>query len=76
MCIRDSPNTICYDGLEFNPSGTTPGFLNLWVGPTIAPKAGEWRLIKAFLLQVICDGNSKHYDYLSCFIAHAVQKPW
>ncbi len=70
------PKTVCYDGLEFNPASTTPGFLNLWIGPTISPKAGGWPLIKAFLLEVICDGNPKHYDYLICFIAHALQKPW
>jgi hypothetical protein len=69
------PQTVCYDGMEFNPAGTTPGFLNLWTGPTIEPKAGAWPLIKAFLLEVICDGNRAHYDYLILFIAHALQKP-
>jgi hypothetical protein len=70
------PCTICYDGLEFNPAGTTPGFLNLWVGPTIAPKAGEWPLIQAFLLEVICAGNERHYGYLLAYLAHALQRPW
>jgi hypothetical protein len=69
------PATICYDGLEFNPAGTTPGFLNLWVGPTIAPKAGQWPLIQGFLLEVICGGNPAHYTYLICYIAHALQRP-
>jgi len=70
------PGTVCYNGLEFNPAGTTPGFLNLWVGPTIMPKAGGWPLIQAFLLDVICAGNQKHYAYLIAYIAHALQRPW
>jgi len=70
------PDTVCYDGLEFNPAGTTPGFLNLWVGPTINPKAGQWPLIQAFLLEVICAGNQKHYAYLIAYFAQALQRPW
>jgi hypothetical protein len=68
-------DTVCYEGLEFNPAGTTPGFLNLWVGPTVTPKEGVWPLIQGFLLEVICAGNREHYDYLLLFIAHALQKP-
>ncbi len=70
------PETVCYDGLEFNPAATTPGFLNLWVGPTITPKPGGWPLIKAFLFVVICEGNPAYYGYLICYIAHALQRPW
>jgi len=69
------PDTICYEGLEFNPAGTTAGFLNLWVGPTITPMPGSWRSIQLFLLEVICDDNPEHYDYLVAYIAHALQKP-
>ncbi len=70
------PNTVCHNGLEFNPAGTTAGFLNLWVGPTIAPKAGQWPLIQGFLLEVICAGNREHYAYLIAYIAQALQRPW
>ena len=70
------PDTVCFEGLEFNPAKTTPGFLNLWVGPSIEPKAGAWPLIQAFLLEVICAGNQKHYAYLIAYIAHALQRPW
>jgi hypothetical protein len=70
------PETICYEGLEFNPASTTPGFLNLWVGPTVTPVAGSWRLIQLFLLEVICDGDHAHYTYLIAYIAHALQRPW
>ncbi len=70
------PETVCYDGLEFNPSGGTHGFLNLWVGPTITPKEGAWPLIQVFLLEVISAGNPAHYAYLIAYIAHALQRPW
>ncbi len=70
-----SPQTTCFDGVEFNPSGTSKNSLNLWVGPTITAKAGKWPLIKSFLLAVICDGDVVAYLYLLGFIAHALQRP-
>jgi len=69
------PKTTCYDGVEFNPRGTSPNRLNLWVGPTLIPKRGDWSLIKSFLLEVICNNDQKAYDYLIRFIAHAIQCP-
>jgi hypothetical protein len=70
-----SPNTTCFDGVEFNPLGASPNYLNLWVGPTIIPKAGEWKLIQSFLRNVICGGDDECYQYLLRYIAHALQKP-
>jgi hypothetical protein len=70
------PDTVCYEGLEFNPAETTHNFLNLWVGPTITPRPGSWTHIQLFLLEVICDGNHEHYLYLIAYIAHALQRPW
>lgn len=70
-----SPGTTCYDGIEFNPSGTSGNYLNLWVGPTAKPVPGHWALIAEFLLYVICSGNQSQYDYLIRLIAHALQRP-
>jgi hypothetical protein len=70
-----NPATILFGGVEFNPAGTSGNLLNLWTGPTIEAKAGEWPLIHAFLLDVICDGDQKCYGYLIRFIAHALQHP-
>ncbi len=70
-----SPETACYDGVEFNPAGTTGNLLNLWIGPTIEARVGNWPLIQAFLLDVICNSDQKSYDYLIGFIAHALQHP-
>lgn len=71
-----SPGTTCYSGIEFNPAGTSPNYLNLWVGPTVTPTPGQWPLIKEFLLNVICSGNQSQFDYLIRLIAHALQRPW
>lgn len=73
--ILFDPGTVCYSGIEFNPAGTSGKFLNLWVGPTIDAVAGDWSLIKSFLLDVICDGDQAAYDYLIRYIAHALQRP-
>jgi hypothetical protein len=69
------PETTCYDGVEFNPAGTSENHLNLWVGPTIKPKQGVWVLIKAFIFHVICGGDEESYLYLIRYIAHALQCP-
>lgn len=71
-----SPETTCYEGIEFNPRGTTPNYINLWVGPTIQPRAGDAEPIKRFLLVVICGGNPHVYRYLLRYLAHALQFPW
>jgi len=70
-----SPDTRCYSGVEFNPAGNSEGYLNLWVGPTTQPKAGEWQRIAAFLHEVICDKDEACYQYLIHYIAHALQRP-
>lgn len=77
-CIKQffvSPQTVCYNGTEFNPRTTTPGYLNLWEGPTIDPQSGTWLLIQDFLYSIICGGNYESYLYLIQYIAHALQKP-
>lgn len=71
-----SPATICYSGVEFNPKETTPGYLNLWVPPSVVPRQGEWTLIHEFLLVVICDSSDAAFNYLIRLIAHSLQRPW
>ena len=70
-----SPSTICYDGVEFNPKGSSGNYLNLWVGPTIKPTKGQWKKIKKFLFKIICDGDKRAYKYLLKYLAHALQHP-
>jgi len=70
-----SPDTVCYRDVEFNPAGTTEGYLNLWIGPTATPQAGDWQLISDFLLDIICNGDGKAHQYLMRYLAHALQHP-
>lgn len=72
----EHPNTICYQGVEFNPRETSDEYLNLWVGPTISPVQGDWTVIEEFLQEVICGGCEASYSYLIHYLAHALQKPW
>lgn len=69
------PETTFYKSIEFNPTGTTPGYLNLWQGPTVKPIKGSWKKIKWFLLHIICNGDKKAWKFLLRYIAHALQHP-
>lgn len=69
------PDTTCYDGVTFDPKGSDPNLLNLWVEPTATPIKGSWRKIKKFLLRILCNGDRKAYRYLLNFLAHALQYP-
>lgn len=71
-----SPQTCCYEGVEFNPGGVNPKILNLWVPPTVVPAKGGSKLIRDFLRKVICGGNKDNYDFLMRLLAHALQLPW
>jgi hypothetical protein len=72
--MRDARTTL-YHGVEFNPKGTTEGFLNLWIGHTIKPVKGDWELLANYLRYVICSNNQQAYEYLINYLAHALQKP-
>lgn len=68
-------NTNVYVGVDFSPTNSKAGCLNLWVNPTLMPEAGEWKNIRDFLFQIICSENLAVYEYLISFLAHALQKP-
>jgi hypothetical protein len=70
-----SNETTCFDGVEFNPVKTTDNYLNLWVGPALNALEGDCVGIKAFLLDIICNGDDTSYQYLLNYIAHMIQKP-
>lgn len=70
-----SPQTVCYDGIDFDPKGRGNNKLNLWVGPTLVPQQGGWVLIRAFLLEIICNNDQVAYEYLIAYLAHALQFP-
>ncbi len=63
--------------LTFNPSaGELVGDkLNLWRGFPVKPKAGDWGLFKAHILEVMAAGNKEASDYITRWLALAVQRP-
>lgn len=70
-----SPTTLIYKAIAFTPEATSSTTLNFWVGPTTKPVAGNWVIIRDFLLNVVCAGDEDTYAYLIRFMAHMVQKP-
>lgn len=70
-----SPKTKVYDSLAFSPLPTPTATLNLWRDCTINPVAGDWSLIRQYLLDVVCAGDMGAYRYLILFLAHMMQRP-
>ena len=70
-----SPATIAYTATAFTPMLTPTSTLNFWVGPSPHAKAGNWVLLRNFLRDIICAGDSSTFDYLIGFMAHMIQKP-
>jgi hypothetical protein len=64
-------------GVVVDPSTTKSrdGVLNLWRGFAFEPKAGNWELMKAHMLNVVCSGEPTHFNYLMGWLATAVQHP-
>lgn len=70
-----APQTKIFDGVELNPLGTTPGYLNIFRGLSITPQQGSYPLIKSFLKDIICAGSTEYFNYLWGWMAHLIQKP-
>jgi hypothetical protein len=64
-------------GVTFDPSGnhTDPEVLNLWQGFAVNPRPGSWGLMRDHVLNVICDGNHEHRDYVLNWLSRMVQFP-
>lgn len=67
-----------YHGVVFDPSGNADSrFLNMWSGFEIEPIVGDDKLgrIMWHLLNVVCNGNNDHFNYLLAWMAHIIQNP-
>ena len=71
----NNPQTPVYKNIAFSPLPQPIDTLNLWIGSTMTAKQGSWVTVMQFLRDVICSGDQKAYEYLICYIAHAIQKP-
>ena len=78
--LRDR-NRRSFDGIEFHPDPQhapgTPGYLNLWRGFAVEPKAGagSYVIFKDHLLANVCGGDLKRFTWLWAWFAHLVQRP-
>jgi hypothetical protein len=72
----ESPNRNSYEGLTFAPSGRCPKHLyNMFRGFGVEPAAGDWSLMRAHVLEVICGGDAAVYGWLEAWLARIVQDP-
>jgi hypothetical protein len=73
-----SPKTTEYNSQAFTPLPQPPDVLNLYSGITVKPIEGEkedYKILKDFIYEVICDDNEELGFYLGMYLAHAVQRP-
>jgi len=64
-------------GVTFDPANRngSPDVFNLWQGFAVEPRKGSWANLQAHLLDVICNNDQRHADYVLDWMADAVQHP-
>jgi hypothetical protein len=76
----NDPNRKTYQQAFFDPSEPACTHSNqmiyqLWRGFAVKPAKGDWSLLQAHILNVICSGNKEHYEYLIQWVAFMFQFP-
>jgi hypothetical protein len=51
------------------------GHLNMWQGFSRIPAPGDWSLFKDHILNIVCNGNEEHYQWLLDWMADLFQDP-
>jgi len=74
------PHRRQYEGIEFfpNPDGakSTPGYLNLWSGFSVTPRAtGSYNIFRDHLLNNVCSGDAELFNWVFGWFAHLMQRP-
>ena len=65
-----------YEGIVFDPTNKTDAsYYNLWRGLAYEPRQGDWSLLQAHLLNVVCCGDEDHYNWLIAWLADTLQNP-
>ena len=65
-----------FDRVVFSPGRDVPGSYNLWRGFSAQPQPGDCSLFWQLMREAICAGSTELYNYVRCYCAHMVQKPW
>jgi hypothetical protein len=73
----DSSRRQYAGGIVFDPSGrASPDALNLWAGFAVEPNPhASCDLILNHILDVVCDGDIGHFEYVIGWLADLVQNP-
>jgi len=71
----DSCDRREYEGIVFAPGVEIDGYYNLFRGYAVEPQHGIWELMQQHILEIICDGNEEHYQWLLDWMARIVQRP-
>ena len=72
------PRRKSYEGIDLDPCGVEilpNGYLNLWRGFAVEPKAGSWERLKQHIGQILAAGDAEAALYIARFAAWAVQHP-
>ncbi len=74
---REFSRAVFNPGLpKFDPNDESmPDELNLWSGFAVAPKPGDWSLMKAHLLNNVCQGDKDRFDYLMQWLSQMFCEP-
>jgi hypothetical protein len=70
-----SPRRRKYPGIVLDPEGRDGGKLNLWRGWAVAPKSGDWSLMRELIEQVLCSGDPASSEYVLRWMAFMFQHP-
>lgn len=67
-----------YPDITFDPTSppvTADGMLNLYCGPGIVPKEGDWHLMREHITRVLAGGDAKGGEYIINWHAWGFQNP-
>ena len=71
-------NRRTHFNVTFNPKRgalTDADTLNLWNDFAVAPKKGDWSLLRKHIYEVVCQRNIVWFTWLMCWIADIIQCP-
>ena len=71
-----SPDRREFAGLVFRPGKDAVGNYNMWRGFSVKAQPGHVSLFWKLVREAICAGSDEIYDYVRCYFAHMVQRPW
>jgi hypothetical protein len=71
----EHPKRRTYDGIEFNPSGTTKGYYNLFSGFPIQPRAGDCQKFLTHIYDNVAAGDGEIAQWVIGWFADIIQNP-